>query len=75
MIERVPAQGSRAHAPRGGCAPIGGLFEAVARGRNATVAAAWAAGVLTLDTARLYGYGTSSAASVSLSPDARATSS
>jgi D-threo-aldose 1-dehydrogenase len=38
-----------------GCAPIGGLFEAVGEAQaRATVAAAWAAGVRTFDTAPLY---------------------
>ena len=60
MIERVPLRDLELTRLALGCAPIGGLFEAVGEEQaRATVDAAWAAGVRTFDTAPLYGYGTS----------------
>lgn len=60
MMERVPLRELELTRLALGCAPIGGLFEAVGEDQaRATVAAARAAGVRTFDTAPLYGYGTS----------------
>jgi D-threo-aldose 1-dehydrogenase len=60
MMERVPLRELELTPLGLGCAPIGGLFEAVGEDQaRATVAAARAAGVRTFDTAPLYGYGTS----------------
>lgn len=60
MMERVPLRDLELTRLALGCAPIGGLFEAVGEDQaRATVAAARAAGVRTFDTAPLYGYGTS----------------
>ena len=60
MIEQVPLRDLELTRLALGCAPIGGLFEAVGEDQaRATVDAAWAAGVRTFDTAPLYGYGTS----------------
>ena len=59
MIDRVPLRDLALTRLALGCAPIGGLFEAVGEDQaRATVGAAWAAGVRTFDTAPLYGYGT-----------------
>ena len=60
--ERVPLGGSPLRVTRLGlgCAPLGNLFTAISEAQaEATINAAWAAGVRWFDTAPLYGHGLS----------------